>query len=67
MHEKVPGTTFLKKTTFHGTVILLHEEKLFIGRKKRQNGKEKGTEMKGGEKWEYEKLIWKFKYRKLFK
>ena len=50
MHEKVPGTTFLKKTTLHGTVILLHEEKHFIGRKKRRNGKEKGTEMKGGEK-----------------
>ena len=31
-------------------------EKHFVGRKKRQNGKEKGTEMKDGKK---EEKIWK--------
>ena len=31
-------------------VRLLHTEKHFVGRKKRRNGKEKGTEMEGGKK-----------------
>ena len=36
-------------------------EKHCFGRKKRRNGKENKTEMKGGKKWELEELIWEFK------
>ena len=54
--------TYQKKKS---TVTLLHTEKHFADRKKRQNRKEKEAKMKVGKKWELVELIWEFKYRKL--
>ena len=39
-------------------------EKYFVGRKKRQNRKEKQTEMKDGKKWEHMEFTWQVKYKK---
>ena len=65
MNRHVKSKEILIKTQDNVLTTQLDMEKHFVGRKKRQNGKEIGTEMKDGNKWENMEVIWQFKYRKL--
>ena len=65
MSRHVKSKEILIKTQGNVLTTQLDMEKHFVDGKKRQNGKEIGTEMKDGNKWENMEVIWQFKYRKL--